>query len=129
MGTPDSLHQAAEVIYYETNRLHRLVLDLLSLARLEAGTAGLQRAPVDLVQLLQSVIEKFTLKATEARIDLRMERAQSHLLSATGIGWPRYLRTWSIMCSISPILIFTFTIIGSLDIISFALSPNTFSEY
>ncbi|MDH5508136.1 MAG: HAMP domain-containing histidine kinase, partial [Anaerolineae bacterium] len=42
---PHSLQKSAQVIYHEAGRMHRLVIDLLDLARLDAGTADLQRAP------------------------------------------------------------------------------------
>ncbi len=43
-STPVEQKQAAEVIYNETGRMHRMVLDLLDLARLDAGTADLKMA-------------------------------------------------------------------------------------
>jgi signal transduction histidine kinase len=49
--------QAAEVIYEEAGRMHRLALDLLELARLEAGTAEMKMGPVDMVALLDGVVE------------------------------------------------------------------------
>jgi signal transduction histidine kinase len=68
--TPEALHQAATVIFNEANRMHRLVLDLLSLARLEAGTADLQHAPVEMQALLQGIVEKFLPQARTAQIEL-----------------------------------------------------------
>ncbi len=46
--TPEAQQQAAEVIYNEAGRMHRLALDLLDLARLDAGTADLKMSPVDM---------------------------------------------------------------------------------
>ena len=64
--TPEALQQAAGVVFQEATRMHRLVMDLLSLARLEAGTADLQRAPVKMDILLHSIIEKFAPQAKTA---------------------------------------------------------------
>jgi signal transduction histidine kinase len=69
--TPEALQQAAGVIYNEASRMNRLVMDLLSLARLEAGTADLQSAPVNMDLLLRGVVEKFTPQAQAAQVDLR----------------------------------------------------------
>jgi signal transduction histidine kinase len=71
----DALQQAASVIYTESGRMYRLVLDLLSLARLEAGTADLQRAPTDLTFLLKSVIDKFSIQAQHVKVTLCSELA------------------------------------------------------
>ena len=50
--------------------MFRLVLDLLSLARLEAGTADLQQMPVNLTALLRSIGEKFSIQARQAKVTL-----------------------------------------------------------
>lgn len=73
--TPEALHQAADVIYTESTRMHRLVLDLLSLARLEAGTADLQWASVDMGALLNSVVQKLSPQARSAQIQLFVDCA------------------------------------------------------
>jgi two-component system OmpR family sensor kinase len=67
---PEDLRQAGRVINEESGRMNRLVADLLALARLEAGTADLQRAPVNLRVLLTSVAEKFTFQSQAAQITL-----------------------------------------------------------
>ncbi len=80
--TPEALQKAASVIYDEANRMHRLVLDLLSLARLEGGTADLERAPVDMGALLENVIDRFRQQAEAAGLSLTCEAAGP--LSLTG---------------------------------------------
>jgi two-component system OmpR family sensor kinase len=70
---PEALQQAAGVIYTESGRMYRLVLDLLVLARLEGGTADLQHTPLDLELLLKSVIEKFKPQAEKAQVTLGAE--------------------------------------------------------
>ena len=70
--TPEAKRQAAEVIYNEAGRMHRLALDLLDLARLEAGTADLKVSPVEMEALLKSVVEKFRPMAAQAGVDLNL---------------------------------------------------------
>jgi signal transduction histidine kinase len=74
---PEALHQAASIIFDEADRMHRIVMDLLSLARLEAGTAGLSKEPVDLGQLLHGVADRFTIQARQANIKLQENLAKS----------------------------------------------------
>jgi signal transduction histidine kinase len=57
-STPDELMQAANVIYDESSRMHRLVIDLLTLSRLEEGTAGLYAGPVNLSMIMEQLDEK-----------------------------------------------------------------------
>jgi len=73
--TPETLQQAANVIFNEAGRMHRLVMDLLVLARLEGGTADLQRAPIDLGLLLTGVVDKFRLQAEQSQVRLELELA------------------------------------------------------
>jgi len=77
VSAPEALHQAASIIYDEANRMHRMVMDLLSLARLEAGTAGLTRDPVDLARLLHNAAERFAIQAQQAGITLQENLAKS----------------------------------------------------
>jgi two-component system, OmpR family, sensor kinase len=72
--TPEALQQAAGVIFNEAGRMHRLVMDLLVLARLEGGTADLQKAPVDLELLLNNVVDKFKLQAEQAQVRLFLDK-------------------------------------------------------
>ena len=72
-GTSEEQKQAAEVIYNETGRMHRMVLDLLDLARLDAGTADLKMTAVDLRLLLDSIVEKFSLQAQKDGINLILD--------------------------------------------------------
>ena len=74
--TTEMLAQAAGVIYSEAGRMNHLVMDLLALARLEAGTADLQRTPVDLNALLKSIADKFSIQAHQVQINLCTELIQ-----------------------------------------------------
>lgn len=70
--TPESRKQAAQIIYDESSRMHRMALDLLDLARLEGGIADLKMSQVDIKVLLQNVIDKFTPQANAANVDLQL---------------------------------------------------------
>ncbi len=83
-NTPETLKQAAQVIYDEAGQMHRLVLDLLDLARLDAGTLDLRRAPVDLPGLLRNIAEKFTPQVRAAGVSIRVESPD--LPAVTGDG-------------------------------------------
>jgi two-component system sensor histidine kinase ResE len=72
-NTPTEQKQAAEVIYNESGRMHRMVLDLLDLARLDAGTADLKMVQVDMRLLLDSITEKFSLQAQKNGITLELD--------------------------------------------------------
>lgn len=83
-AAPAAQKQAAQVIYEESGRMHRMVLDLLDLARLDAGTLDLQRAPVDLAALLNSIAEKFAPQARPGSVDIRVEASTLPLITGDG---------------------------------------------
>jgi signal transduction histidine kinase len=72
-GTIDSDEErrnAAEIIINDVGRLHRLVLDLLTLTRLENGALGLSLQPCDLGELLQNIGKRIALQAEKSAINL-----------------------------------------------------------
>lgn len=69
----EALQQAAGVIYDESGRMHRMVVDLLDLARLDSGTAAMKRAALNLTELLHGVARKFIPQSQAANVDLRVE--------------------------------------------------------
>jgi two-component system OmpR family sensor kinase len=76
-GTADdaqSQRHAAQVIYDETDRLRRLVEDLLDLARIDAGQISFERRPMDLGALMGAVVERLSVRAGE-----RSVRIETHL--------------------------------------------------
>jgi two-component system sensor histidine kinase VicK len=72
-NTPEDISQAAGVIYTEADRMHRMVLDLLELARMDAGIADFKREPVDFASLLRSLVEKLSPQARQAHVSLRAD--------------------------------------------------------
>ena len=71
-NTPESRKQAAQIIYDESGRMHRMALNLLDLARLEGGIADLKMSQVDVKALLQNIVDKFTPQAQSANVDLQL---------------------------------------------------------
>ncbi len=65
--------QAAEVIARESDRMHRLVLNLLDLARLDAGLLPFENQPLDLATLLRATVEKFSPQAQAAEVQLFLD--------------------------------------------------------
>jgi signal transduction histidine kinase len=62
--------QAARVIFEESDRLRRLVEDLLDLARIDAGQIEFKREPVDLQALLKSVVDRLIIPARKQDVIL-----------------------------------------------------------
>jgi len=83
-ATPQDQLQAARVIYAESERMRRLVLDLLDLAQMDSGLAELKPVPLDLAAILASVGERFALRARQASISLEIQAAGLPEISADG---------------------------------------------
>jgi signal transduction histidine kinase len=71
--SPQARKRAAQVIHDESTRMHRMVVDLLELARLDAGTAELNMSTLDVGAALRGAVEKFTPQANMADIELRLK--------------------------------------------------------
>jgi heavy metal sensor kinase len=67
---PEEYRQALQVIQGENAFMSRLVGELLTLARMDAGQVNLQREPLDLSDLALEVIERFSQIAAEKGINL-----------------------------------------------------------
>ncbi|MCB9144281.1 MAG: HAMP domain-containing histidine kinase [Anaerolineales bacterium] len=80
-----SRQRAAQVIYNEAGRMHRMVLDLLDLAKLDAGTADLKMAFMDVGTLLRAIAEKFLPQSQRAGVNIELDIAPNlPLLFADG---------------------------------------------
>ncbi len=71
--TPEARQRAATIIYNETERMSRMVNQLLDLARIESGQLELNQTQVDLTQLLTEVYHSFVPKAEEQKIHLTLD--------------------------------------------------------
>ncbi len=69
-STPQDQQQAAQVIFDESGRMYRMVLDLLDLAKLDAGTADLQMERVEMGLLLEAAVQRFTPQSKQAGVEL-----------------------------------------------------------
>ena len=75
-GTADdtaSQQHAAQVIYDESDRLKRLVEELLDLARIDAGQIDFKRERVELKAIISNVIERLSLRTREAEIEIQAQ--------------------------------------------------------
>ena len=66
----DDKQRAAQIIYDESDRLTRLVEDLLDLARIDTGQVRFERRPVDLTALLSGVVERLSVRAAEGNVSI-----------------------------------------------------------
>ena len=78
------VNKAASVILIETNRLHRLMMDLLMLARLEAGTANMQQAEISIPHLLENMMDKFSLQAEQQGVLLSIGQISDGIVLGDG---------------------------------------------
>ncbi len=72
-ASPKALINAASVIDDEASRMHRLVLDLLTLARMDSGTAAFAKVSVNMNDLLEAVGIKFGPIAKNAGVVLDVQ--------------------------------------------------------
>lgn len=63
---------AARLIHEESQRMARLVADLLTLARLDAGEIPLEKQTLDLAMMLPAWVERFQARAREANLTLTL---------------------------------------------------------
>jgi signal transduction histidine kinase len=76
----DDRKRAAKIILGETERLNFLVNDLLTLAKLDAGTILMKKEPADLNQLIRNILEKFQFQITSAGIDIVKDLSESMIV-------------------------------------------------
>ncbi|MYC00427.1 MAG: HAMP domain-containing protein [Chloroflexi bacterium] len=70
---PERQASSLEVVHEETQRMLRMIEQLLDLSRLEAGQSRLQRTSIDLDELFGYVDSMFSARAREQGIDMRLD--------------------------------------------------------
>ena len=68
----DSAKYAAKLIYEESQRMARLVADLLTLARLDTGEVPLEHQTLDPALMLPAWVERFQARAQKAEVTLTL---------------------------------------------------------
>ncbi|WP_151734443.1 HAMP domain-containing sensor histidine kinase [Paenibacillus tengchongensis] len=72
-SSPEESAELVQVIHDESLRMGRLVKDLLDLARMEAGHTDMKQAQVDMGELLERMYRKFSVRAKERDIALKLD--------------------------------------------------------
>ncbi|KMZ41257.1 HAMP domain-containing protein [Brevibacillus sp. HB1.3] len=78
VATPEEHKELAKIIYDESARMTKLVNELLSLARMEAGHVELFQETMELRPYLERIQRKFTNLAREREIHLFLEISTTH---------------------------------------------------
>ncbi|WJQ84004.1 ATP-binding protein [Brevibacillus brevis] len=78
VATPEEHKELAQIIYDESARMTKLVNELLSLARMEAGHVELFQETMELRPYLERIQRKFTNLAREREIHLFLETSTTH---------------------------------------------------
>ncbi|MEY8746432.1 ATP-binding protein [Paenibacillus tundrae] len=78
-ASPEESEELIQVIHDESLRMGRLVKDLLDLARMEAGHTDMAMREVDLVDVLERVYRKFSVRSKEQGISLHLDCVQSSI--------------------------------------------------
>ena len=73
MNDPDLTKQFLQIIHDESERLKRLVDDLLELSKIESGHAVFKHVQTDLVQLIERTVAKYRHQAETAGLTLSTE--------------------------------------------------------
>jgi PAS domain S-box-containing protein len=85
-GKPEKFHQYLETLKRETLRLEKLIEDLLELSRLNAGTVMITLSPIDVNQLIESLIADRASLIADRSLSLNIDLG-SDLPSALGDPW------------------------------------------
>jgi two-component system OmpR family sensor kinase len=72
-STPETAARAAHVVHEEAERMRRMVDELLTLARFDAGQMVMARDPVELGPLLRACVEKLAPQAQAAEVTIDMD--------------------------------------------------------
>jgi len=80
--TDEERNEMMKIIYEESQRMGRLVTDLLDLARMESGRMRLYKENIAVAQVMERITQKFSQVAKESNINLEFINRISPQLSA-----------------------------------------------
>ena len=69
---PEKHDMYMDIVFRETQRMNRLIDDLLNLSRMDTGNFSMDVAPFDLNELVRRVIIKYETRITEKKIDMQV---------------------------------------------------------
>ena len=72
-ASPDEIQRAMRVVEREARRMQRLSAELLDLSRLQAGQAPMERAPLELGELVRHCAEVVAVRAQEQQVRIELE--------------------------------------------------------
>ncbi|WP_025784924.1 ATP-binding protein [Sporosarcina sp. D27] len=78
--TAEENHEMVKIIHDESQRMGRLVTDLLDLARMESGHMRLYKSEMAVIPFLERMRNKFTQVAKDANVNLEVEPNGSEML-------------------------------------------------
>ncbi|VDG97821.1 Sensor protein srrB [Lysinibacillus sphaericus] len=78
--TAEENHEMVKIIHDESQRMGRLVTDLLDLARMESGHMRLYKSEMAVIPFLERMRNKFMQVAKDANVDLEVEANGSEML-------------------------------------------------
>ncbi|TBL77441.1 cell wall metabolism sensor histidine kinase WalK [Paenibacillus thalictri] len=70
---PQLAHKFVGVTRNETERMIRLVNDLLQLSRLDSKQVTISKEPTDVAEMLDEVVDRFSVQMLQRQIDIRVE--------------------------------------------------------
>jgi len=82
VATEEERDEMMKIIYEESQRMGRLVTDLLDIARMESGRMRLYKENVAVTPVIERITQKFAQVAKESMIDLTITATISPLLTA-----------------------------------------------
>jgi len=85
INDPHHCQHFIEQIEIQSERLHQLILDLLQLAQVESGKAGLDIQPVDLTEICRQGLEFFSEEASRRQVDLKLIEPDRSLIIQTDV--------------------------------------------
>lgn len=84
ISTKEEYREAGRIINEETERMRRLIDDLIELSRLESGQATLQREAIDLEDMLATCVQRVERQLADSETDIRLDVAKLPRIEGDG---------------------------------------------
>jgi heavy metal sensor kinase len=90
--SPEETQRLVTTYLEETVRMSRIVDDLLTLARAEAGQMGIKKEPVKLNELIQELYEDAVILSASKQLTIRLEKNESAVVEGDEVRLRQLLR-------------------------------------